>query len=621
MKKIAMVVVTLITGFSMAANKVSFTEKKPKILDIYDVKKLPAAASASTKLKWAEIKGEWKSCRQQGTAVLNQKLPFQGWILHTFIKCARKEIEETKSKATLEKVLDQSHKVRVALVEGPWKGPFRAEYNRLLISAQRVGKLSDTEVDKFFRDEQDLSDDNVRFIWASIYPASKKVKKDAPVTGLGSGNAPKKADDRFLSLSDTARVQHRKMAYEESLKSAQNALKIHPQDIVMLWIAGRSALFLGQYEEAKKHFTNAVEIEADGPESEESNFRLGLIHYRLGNYQLAIQPLEALIEKKSDRYELSSWYWVYRSLQGMKSDKADAIRQHIVYKYPYSYYGLKLLNNFEELPQDKFVFEEKSLPMFGVFADSHTRINALLKNGWIIEAQMEANDWPLISSVEWAHWLAERRLWPAAIRAINRAVDDEQAPKTWEIMSEYFPLDYSDEIKEVAAKYKVDPVLVQSLIRQESAYGLKAYSTSQAAGLMQMIPTTAAELARNLKLKIDLEEEIFLPQYNLPMGTSYLAEIIDDYGGHVPLALASYNAGPHKIKTWLGLRPETANLKEKKSTELADELWMDELPFYETSSYVKAILRNVILYRLKLDPKYQLQPNFWLDLWQKKPST
>jgi soluble lytic murein transglycosylase len=176
------------------------------------------------------------------------------------------------------------------------------------------------------------------------------------------------------------------------------------------------------------------------------------------------------------------------------------------------------------------------------------------------------------------------------------------------------PKSYGQWIESEAKKYNLDPLLIRGLIRQESAYSLRAVSTSNAMGLMQMIPPTAEEIARKLKMKVHIPDDMYRPEINVPMGTFYVSDMLNQFSQNVPMALGAYNAGPVRLKSWLELRPEVAALKEKHSSDVLDELWFDELPWTETSFYIKAILRNVLIYQLIDKGPVTLKPVFWSDL-------
>ncbi|MCM2282661.1 MAG: lytic transglycosylase domain-containing protein, partial [Bdellovibrionaceae bacterium] len=139
-------------------------------------------------------------------------------------------------------------------------------------------------------------------------------------------------------------------------------------------------------------------------------------------------------------------------------------------------------------------------------------------------------------------------------------------------------------------------------------------SLSNAMGLMQIIPPTAREIAQDLKMgELAFPDDMFIPAQNIRMGAYYLAKVIKKVNGHVPLGLASYNAGPHKVERWMKSRPSLSGLTTLRSSNPDDELWFDELPWDETSFYVKAILRNLMLYRVLEKGRIELKNPIWVE--------
>ena len=110
-------------------------------------------------------------------------------------------------------------------------------------------------------------------------------------------------------------------------------------------------------------------------------------------------------------------------------------------------------------------------------------------------------------------------------------------------------------IRHAALKYNVDPVLLTSLISQESSFNQNAVSSAGAVGVMQLMPDTAASLGVN---PYDMTE-------NVEGGTKYLRELLDTFGGNVRKAVAAYNAGPNAVKAYGGVPPyaETQNYVSK----------------------------------------------------------
>ena len=145
-----------------------------------------------------------------------------------------------------------------------------------------------------------------------------------------------------------------------------------------------------------------------------------------------------------------------------------------------------------------------------------------------------------------------------------------------------------------------DPALALGIIRQESSFDPGAMSPSGARGLMQLMPATAADVFRKrdgAEPPPTLNAELIAdPSLNVTLGVTYLRELLDSYGGAAPLAVAAYNAGPHRVAAWLAAngdprRPDSVNLID----------WIELIPFDETRNYVERVLEAQALYRARLD--------------------
>lgn len=118
---------------------------------------------------------------------------------------------------------------------------------------------------------------------------------------------------------------------------------------------------------------------------------------------------------------------------------------------------------------------------------------------------------------------------------------------------QFYPIRYKQFIMEQAAANDLDITLVAAVIKAESNFRPDAVSNADARGLMQLRPNTAREVARGLGHKVDdsFLEKLFEPEYNIILGTRYLAAMHKQFGGDEILALAAYNAGPAKLRSWL----------------------------------------------------------------------
>jgi soluble lytic murein transglycosylase len=416
-----------------------------------------------------------------------------------------------------------------------------------------------------------------------------------------------------LRLTDWARQLHRKSDYRGTMVLAEKALDSlgsGPSGAVLLYMAGRSAQLSGDYKKAKKYFEQYIDQFSGGEDISEVYFRLGLTHLRMGQASSGIAVFEKMLQLKgSDRYELNARYWLARSLQATNNTRALAVVDEILSKYPLSYYGLRLRieRSAGQMEWPTLLKLGKELKSSYSLASSQKkildRVQLLSSYGWTAEALWEISDLPFPEEAQAKALLAKKfhdwSLYPPAIRLVNEAGELDPELRALDVVNLSLPQVYKDLIQDQAQKQKLSPFLVRSLIRQESAFGPRAISSSNAYGLMQLIGPTAQEVATELGLRgISVPDDVFVPENNIQMGTFYIAKMIKQFNGHVPLGLAAYNAGPHRMKNFIEARKEVSDQMQKFSSDPLDEMWFDELPWYETSFYVKAILRNAILYQL-----------------------
>jgi len=177
----------------------------------------------------------------------------------------------------------------------------------------------------------------------------------------------------------------------------------------------------------------------------------------------------------------------------------------------------------------------------------------------------------------------------AAFRALNSVVEALSPAEVRGLPRDFWTMLYPQvfwpQVSQLAQTKGLNPYLVLSLIRQESAFNPAAISSSGARGLMQLMPTTAQELLTKLKLPQEPASRLHDPQLSITLGTHYFAGLMQRYQGNVVLALTGYNAGPARAARW----------REQWSGVPTDE-FVERIPLDETRNYVKLILRNLMIY-------------------------
>ncbi|MGD2178705.1 MAG: tetratricopeptide repeat protein, partial [Anaerolineae bacterium] len=149
-----------------------------------------------------------------------------------------------------------------------------------------------------------------------------------------------------------------------------------------------------------------------------------------------------------------------------------------------------------------------------------------------------------------------------------------------------YPTAYEDLVLENARQTGLDALLLFSLIRQESLFESFAASSASAQGLMQVIPSTGAEIAAELDWPPDYETaDLYRPYVSLRFGTYYLAKQRERFAGRIDVALAAYNGGPYNAQRWLGRAGDDP------------DLFLETITFGETRLYVQRILEHYAIYR------------------------
>ncbi|WP_415301086.1 lytic transglycosylase domain-containing protein [Candidatus Pelagibacter sp. Uisw_134_02] len=142
-----------------------------------------------------------------------------------------------------------------------------------------------------------------------------------------------------------------------------------------------------------------------------------------------------------------------------------------------------------------------------------------------------------------------------------------------------------------------ETAFILSLIRQESEFDMRANSHVGAQGLMQLMPYTAKLVAKQAKLPYSKSRLTSDPEYNINLGSHYIAGLILQYDGAYPFATAAYNAGPKRVKYWKKINRDP----QKKQVDFVD--WVELIKFKETRNYVQRVMENYNVYRYILEKK------------------
>ncbi|WP_082559612.1 MULTISPECIES: lytic transglycosylase domain-containing protein [unclassified Lysobacter] len=153
-----------------------------------------------------------------------------------------------------------------------------------------------------------------------------------------------------------------------------------------------------------------------------------------------------------------------------------------------------------------------------------------------------------------------------------------------------FPLHHDATIRRESAKNDLDPAWVAAEIRAESVFDPNARSGANAMGLMQVVPATGANVSKRLGLPWGGAASLYDSDTNIILGTAYLRELLDKYGGQPYFAMAGYNAGPAPLARWQSQRPG-----------MDADFWIETISYKETREYVARVLAFSVLYDWRLN--------------------
>lgn len=338
-----------------------------------------------------------------------------------------------------------------------------------------------------------------------------------------------------------------------------------------------------------------------GRYAERAAWKIGWWAYKHARYAETVKFFEqtAAAFPHSD-YRPAYLYWAARAHESLGAPEAAHARYRLVLTdYRNTYYGRLTTARFREhratAPEVEPVAILKAAPADPALPPTAERVRLLLALNLPDQAMDELQcaqrtwgDLPIIAATM-AYVYNRRGELRTGITVMRRtypqymAAGGEHLPV--EIRKVMYPVDYWTSIRTLATGQRLDPYLVASLILQESTFSPVARSSANAVGLMQILEPTGRHYARSLRIRRFSPAMLTWPDTNLRLGIAYFSDLVKRFGGD-HFALASYNAGEHRVAQWIAERPG-----------LSREEFIDDIPFPETQNYVKRILGCVEDYR------------------------
>ena len=152
-----------------------------------------------------------------------------------------------------------------------------------------------------------------------------------------------------------------------------------------------------------------------------------------------------------------------------------------------------------------------------------------------------------------------------------------------------YPLPWQKQFESYSSAASISATWAYGIARSESLFMRDVRSSAGAVGLMQLMPATGRDVARDISLPYSGLATLTDPESNIRLGTSYLGQMAERFNGHAVLATAAYNAGPHRVDRWL---PESGAEDAR--------IWIENIPFNETRKYVKRVLAAQTIFHWRM---------------------
>jgi soluble lytic murein transglycosylase len=364
-----------------------------------------------------------------------------------------------------------------------------------------------------------------------------------------------------------------------------------------LYLQAQAAADEGEAAQARAYLTRLLREYPGTTWRDGARWLQGWLAYRDRDVKAALAAWDRLlVEEPGSRLKIPAQYWRGRTLELAKRPReaAEAYRKVLESAADRDYYWFRarerLIRLGKKIPPPPALMDAggnaqagsdtlrtkkgRALRVLGLEEEAAEEYTAQIRTrpedrGGLAEACRVFLD---LRRYDKAVWLAGQILRPVFIQ-------QNGLPPIREFWPCLYPLGYWPLVEEQARRLGLEPYLVTALIREESSFAPRAISRAGALGLMQLMPHTAAQVARGHRFPFGSSALLEEPEVNVRLGTTYLAELLRDNGGSLTLTLAAYNAGSQQVRRWV-----------ERYGVTDEEEFTENIPYTETRNYVKRVL-------------------------------
>jgi soluble lytic murein transglycosylase len=429
-------------------------------------------------------------------------------------------------------------------------------------------------------------------------------KKDAAIKiakklwRLDSKENAKRALVSGLSYTRFLWTNHKDKEALQFLNAVEKKLKKKVLLPDLYFLRGRILEEQRNYKEALFWFARALSVSIDPVQKSSFAWNSAWLNYKMAEYEKARSLLDGLIKIETDQgKKFQELFWLAKSNDQLKrTNDSQKIYEQIIADDPIGYYAFL---SYRELKRDIPTPSQSYHESF--FSKLPKRLPTSLKIDWTLF------DW-LVSTgeLEWARsfldeeaplgdglpdgWeelfdhYAQASYFAPIFSRLNKLTSLEKSRLFANHGELIFPHKWNEFVDEGSRRSGLWPEYIFSIIRQESSFDPLAVSPADAYGLMQILPSVAQGLSGKRKQKISTAD-LLDPQNNITMGSRHLRKYWDIFDGQFVLTTAAYNASVDSVKGWLKSRYQGDTL-----------VFIEDIPYEETRTYVKLVLRNFISY-------------------------
>lgn len=366
----------------------------------------------------------------------------------------------------------------------------------------------------------------------------------------------------------------------------------------LYFVRGRIYEEQGHTDKALKWMDLGVKNTPDPSIRSSYQWALAWLNFKLKNYRQTIEILKAQypVEPEPGR-KAQQMFWLAKSydLSGHK-DSAKEILSMIVAEDPLGYYSLLSTREMglplsKPLDSDQTPFTKIPKKLTAAHFEDQELLDWLSSLGeYSYARQLLDEELPLpdTSTEEWQDVFvkyAKANDYAPIFAKINKLTPAEKQQLLTVHPHLLFPEPFKDLIDEASTRSGLWPEYIFSIMRQESSFDPLSISGVSAYGLLQLLPSVAKPLARRMSLPYQKPEDLLDPATNITLGAVHLRKYWDLFDGQFILATAAYNASPDTVKAWVKTRYHGDILT-----------FIEDIPYEETRTYVKLVLRNFINY-------------------------